>query len=713
VTPPDLAARKALMARLPRTWPAFFARHGSFTAAQLLAIPPLLDGENVLLCAPTASGKTAAVLAALLERHCPPAPPPPRPAILYLTPTRALVNDLLGRLQHPLDTLGLSLGAKTRDTSFDRARPPVVLLATPESTDALLAADARLFAGLRALVIDELHLFDGTPRGDQLRVLLSRIRRVRDYAARQGDAPDALVQYAALSATLPEPQAVAQRYIAPARVLEGTGGRAIEAELLALDGDDLAGLRGFLESFRARGWRKALVFCNSRAEIESYAAGVRAASVFGQAVFTHYSNLEPGRRLEIEREFAGAGAAICFTSSTLELGIDIGSIDVVVLIGPPGNVASFAQRIGRGNRRGDVVRVVCCFRMPLEEVLFRALLDQRPKTEDQGADLPIVGPSSLVFSLSSSVSPSSFRPSVAVQQIFSLLKQSPTAAVRLAELAELFAGMLGRPDLTAILGHLERLEYLTAGRPGEWRAGRRLHKLYDEQGYEHVPLSIYSNITISAMPSVAIRDQHTQRTIATVDAHWLNHESLTLEGRPVSVTWHDGEALWVSAQPHGAAPARAGYHSGRQLLGYELAQRLSAQLGLSSGSAPFIQAPDGYYWFHWLGDLYGRAALDLLRYTVAAQETAAPGLALLVPDPPQAPPQWSAQQVTRYLHDAYLRYEALLDLGPFQHLLPRTLRRRAVAEQFDVPRFLGAVAALQPVAAPEASARELGELLDR
>lgn len=710
MTLPDLAARKALMTRLPRTWPAFFARHGTFTAAQLLAIPPLLDSENVLLCAPTASGKTAAVLAALLERHCPPVPPPPCPAILYLTPTRALVNDLLGRLEHPLDTLGLSLGAKTRDTSFDRARPPVVLLATPESTDALLAADARLFAGLRAVVIDELHLFVGTPRGDQLRVLLSRMRRVRDYAARNGDAPDALVQYAALSATLAEPQLVAQRYIDPARVVEAAGGRAVEAEVLELDGDDLAGLRGFLETFRARGWRKALVFCNSRAEIESYAAGVRGASVFGQAVFTHYSNLEPGRRLEIEREFAAAGAAICFTSSTLELGIDIGSIDVVVLIGPPGSAASFAQRIGRGNRRGGVVRVVCCFRTPLEEVLFHGLLNTSTHSLEREKGFSLGGQA--LPDLPASAQSSPFRPSVAVQQIFSLIKQSPTAAVRLAELAELFVGLLNRADVTAILGHLERLEYLVAGRPGEWRAGRRLNKLYDEQGYEHVPLSIYSNIALSAMPAVAIRDQHTQRTIATVDAHWLSHESLTLEGRPVQVTWHDGEALWVSAQPGAATPVRAAYRSGRQLLAYELAQRLPAQLGLGSGSAPFVQTPDGYSWFHWLGDLYGRAALDLLRYTVPAQETTVPGLALLVPDPPQAPPQWSVQQVTRYLHDAYLRYESLLDLGPFQPLLPRTLRRRAVVEQFEVARFLEAVAMLQPVAAPEELAEELEGLLE-
>ncbi|NTU80372.1 MAG: DEAD/DEAH box helicase, partial [Chloroflexales bacterium] len=198
----DLRAQLALKARLPRTWPAFFERYGSFTAAQMAAIPPLLAGEGLLLCAPTASGKTAAVLAPLVERYCPPVRPPKQLRILYLTPTRALVNDLRSRLAHPLASIGVGLGVKTSDGAFAKGRPPDVLITTPESLDALLAADARLFARLRAVVIDELHLFDGTPRGDQLRALLARLRRVRAYAAASGDAPDDTLQCVALSATI-------------------------------------------------------------------------------------------------------------------------------------------------------------------------------------------------------------------------------------------------------------------------------------------------------------------------------------------------------------------------------------------------------------------------------------------------------------------------------------------------------------------------------
>jgi hypothetical protein len=121
---------------------------------------------------------------------------------------------------------------------------------------------------------------------------------------------------------------------------------------------------------------------------------------------------------------------------------------------------------------------------------------------------------------------------------------------------------------------------------------------------------------------------------------------------------------------------------------------------MQPGAAQFERAPEGWNWFHWLGDLYGLAMLDLLRYHVAAGESAQPGLCVHVTDEPQAPPSWTAQQVVRYLKDNYRRFESLLALGPFQTLLPLRLRHRAVVEQFDVAQFLEAVAALQPLIGP-------------
>ncbi|MBZ0278462.1 MAG: DEAD/DEAH box helicase, partial [Anaerolineae bacterium] len=164
---------------MQRTWGAFFGRYGNFTAIQTAAIPLILDGKNVVLCSETASGKTDAVLAPLIECHLPPVRPPGL-KILYLLPTRALINDLFARLAVPLDTLRVSHAVKTRDLdTFDPRHPADVLLTTPESLDSLLASEAKALVNVRAVIIDELHIFDGTVRGDQLRVVLNRLRQVR------------------------------------------------------------------------------------------------------------------------------------------------------------------------------------------------------------------------------------------------------------------------------------------------------------------------------------------------------------------------------------------------------------------------------------------------------------------------------------------------------------------------------------------------------
>ncbi len=109
---------------LPHTWSAFFARHGSLTPVQQQAIPPILAGRNTLVIAPTATGKTEAVIAPLLERHILGADAAissaPELHILYICPTRALVRDLYERLALPLAQLGVALSMKSRDTRHHR-----------------------------------------------------------------------------------------------------------------------------------------------------------------------------------------------------------------------------------------------------------------------------------------------------------------------------------------------------------------------------------------------------------------------------------------------------------------------------------------------------------------------------------------------------------------------------------------------------------------
>ena len=116
---------------------------------------------------------------------------------------------------------------------------------------------------------------------------------------------------------------------------------------------------------------------------------------------------------------------------------------------------------------------------------------------------------------------------------------------------------------------------------------------------------------------------------------------------------------------------------------------------MAPGTAPLVETPSGWLLFHWLGDVYGQALLDLLQGTLLVEEAAEPGLCILVHDEPRSLPAINARQVERYLQDHVHQYEGLLSLGAYQHLLPRSLRRYAVIEQFDVPRFVEAVAALR------------------
>ncbi len=667
----DRTPALTLKARLERTWPVFFATHGNFTTIQLAAIPYTLDGQNVVLCAGTASGKTEAALAPLIERHAPPNGSGLR--ILYIVPTRALINDLVSRLAHKLERLRLSYSVKSRDLdTFNPKRPAAVLFATPEAIDSLLASNARSLAEVRAIVLDELHLLDGMPRGDQLRIVLNRVRAVREYAERVGDVPKSTIQYAALSATFADPGSVAARYFPNPKVVSIPGTRPINAEMVELAPDDADALIDYLATFRQRGWRRVLAFCNSRAEVEQYAQAVRGRSPFGDTVFVHYSNLDAHRRRAIEQQFAQAGAALCFASSTLELGIDIGDLDTVLLIGPPGTFQSFVQRIGRASRRMAAVQTVLFYRTEIERLTFEALLQGAMDGRLEAGN-------------------SAFRPSVAIQQLFSLIKQNPTAAVRLSELTRLFDQMLLSSDLELILGRLEEQDYLRPKRAGEWGAGTRLNKLYDMQSALYVPQSIYSNIQPLSGPPIRVRDQHTQQVIAAVDSAWLSMPGYTLEGRAMQAEWFDGESLWVSAISESESRPRPIYRSARQLLSLEVAQQIKRLSAEGESYAALVQIEEGWRYYHGLGDLYGLMWLELLKGYLPVAQTETPGLTIHFGMKPGVLPTFSIQHVTRILEQSRSKWETLLPLGVYHRLLPAPLRIRAVIEQFNIPRFLDAV----------------------
>jgi ATP-dependent Lhr-like helicase len=686
--------------RLPHTWDAFFGRFGRFTEIQAQAIEPLLEGKNCVLASATASGKTEAALAPLLERHQ--HAPQRGLSLLYLVPTRALARDLARRLEQPMAQLAMRLQVKTGDEpALNAARPPELLLTTPESFDSLLAHRARLAKDVRAVVLDEIHLYDNTARGDQLRILLNRLRRIKRYALARGDITSDRLQFCALSATINDPLSVASRYFADPVVVQSAGPRELEAELRALDGPERFG--PLLVELQRRGRKKLLVFCNRRAECEEWAHLFRRGSPFGDRVFVHHGSLDARVRRAAERDFAMAEAALCFATSTLELGIDIGDVDLIVLIGPPESTSAFLQRIGRGNRRTARASVVCFYRTATEQALFRVFIRAARAGELESSDY-------------------FFRPSVVVQQLCSYIKQTRLGELDPESAYELFTSPPGEPLLPksqyeSILEHLTLKQYFTPVRGRLLKPGPKWQELYEQR-------AIYTNLMDAKRGAIAVVDELTGRRLGEIE--WRTATGLGtfspkelatfsprggpafLFGgraqRPVRVA---GGKLMVRPSDEEAGASAPRFRTPWRPLTPKLAQAIAAELGVPrAGSAaeiammvdqsePQSEDPDEdslrpQAWvFHCAGDAYGLVLGDLLETLYRVKVEDSNGLYLLLTGRlPAGPLQFSAAQVRAQLRRRWQQFESWFELGRFQSHLPLEVRRASAVAAFNVEEFV-------------------------
>lgn len=337
-------------ALLPRVYDAFFGAFRKLLPTQKTAIPVILEGNNLLLIAPTGSGKTEAVVAPLAERAL---DFKGQTYAIYIAPTRALANDLEVRLKERLERCGLRLAVRHGErNTISSKHPPAFILTTPESLEVMLSilpeyAKERL-KEVQAVVVDEVHQFFGTRRGLQLACLLERLKH---YAKRP-------LQRIGLSATVAEPKVVArflQGSDAIVRIATVSGKRELHIYLSFVgskrpeeSGDAAATwLKEILSNHH-----KVLLFANTRATCDWLCW--QLSEKLSVPVLLHYSSLHHSYREWVEREFRKAKRAVCVATSTLELGIDIGDVDAVAMWGAPHTVSSFLQRIGRGNRRTDI-----------------------------------------------------------------------------------------------------------------------------------------------------------------------------------------------------------------------------------------------------------------------------------------------------------------------------------------------------------------------
>lgn len=333
--------------QLPNTYRAFFGNFPTLTSAQKQLIPPILKGRDIILQAGTGTGKTEAVLAPATENLI---QNRGEYTIIYIVPTRALALDMNRRIKPIYQRLGLKAGIRTGDGKHLKGRNPDLLIMTPESLDVLLGTqnqeDKHFLKHVRAMIIDEVHVFIDNERGYQLAYLICRLER--QFGVR--------LQIMALSATMTCAADVVQFFKLKTNVFccMQPANRELQPHWVHLEDEELTPF--FDDLYLRWGCKKILVFANTRKRCEELYNLLNQKGRFSQQLLLHYSNLSTKERKVVESSFRDRKMGVCIATTTLELGIDIGDVDGTVLMGPPPSTMAFLQRIGRSNRRQKCVK---------------------------------------------------------------------------------------------------------------------------------------------------------------------------------------------------------------------------------------------------------------------------------------------------------------------------------------------------------------------
>jgi len=374
---------------LPETFLRWFAGRGwSPRGHQLALLAKARQSRSALLIAPTGAGKTlAGFLPTLVELSA----IPPRAAragggetaqslhrvvstgrsvqrsrglhTLYISPLKALAVDIARNLEAPVAEMGLPIKVETRtgDTPVSRRQrqrryPPDILLTTPEQLALLLSSDDApfLFSSLKRIVLDELHALVTSKRGDLLSLGLARLWRLAPQMCSIG-----------LSATVAEPEALA-RFLVPQR------GGASEAAEIVFAGGAAAPIVEMLDTRERLPWAghtarhalnevydlikrntTTLVFVNTRSQAEMLFQDLWRMNEDGLAIALHHGSLDGAQRRKVEDAMAKGKLRGVVCTSSLDLGVDWGDVDLVVNIGAPKGASRLMQRIGRANHRLD------------------------------------------------------------------------------------------------------------------------------------------------------------------------------------------------------------------------------------------------------------------------------------------------------------------------------------------------------------------------
>jgi ATP-dependent Lhr-like helicase len=326
---------------------------------QLEMLDAARAGHHALLVAATGAGKTLAgflpTLAELIDS------PADGLHTLYVSPLKALAVDVQRNLLTPIEEMGVDIRVETRtgDTPSDRkarqrVRPPQILLTTPESLSLLLSyPDSFLiFAGLKRVVVDEVHAFASGKRGDLLSLCMARLQRI---------APD--MRRVALSATVADPDAY-RAWLAPDGDIDmvdlvlGEPGADPDISILLPEGRvPWAGHSGryaaeqVMAEIETR--RTTIVFCNTRSLAELIFQDLWKVNLMSLPIGVHHGSLSKEARRKVESAMAAGQLRALVATASLDLGVDWGDVDCVIQMGAPKGSSRLLQRIGRANHRLD------------------------------------------------------------------------------------------------------------------------------------------------------------------------------------------------------------------------------------------------------------------------------------------------------------------------------------------------------------------------
>jgi len=359
-------------ASLPPAFAAWFASRGwAPRSHQLALLEKSRTGKSALLIAPTGAGKTlAGFLPSLVALHG--RPPVNRPEgrgihTLYVSPLKALAVDIARNLEAPIAEMKLAVKVETRtgDTPVSRRqrqkrKPPDILLTTPEQVALLASApDAdRFFADLETVIFDELHALVTSKRGDLLSLGLARLRHLAPGLKTIG-----------LSATVAEPDDL-RGWLMPQPAASGTPRRKLahlvtvqggaKPEITILDSSERVPWSGHSARYALadlydviRRHTMALLFVNTRSQAELIFQELWRINTDDLPLALHHGSLDATQRRKVEAAMAAGRLRAVVATSTLDLGIDWGDVDLVIHIGAPKGASRLAQRIGRANHRLD------------------------------------------------------------------------------------------------------------------------------------------------------------------------------------------------------------------------------------------------------------------------------------------------------------------------------------------------------------------------